>query len=83
MCLSDEQDPELQAALSAARAVRKSFPHARLRVTPAYHQELATWVAEGTDLLPEGIIVSSLSGVRVEVDADVPDPGWILEQWRR
>lgn len=74
----------VRRALEQARSLRESFPHARLRVTPAMHQILAESVIEeaGGKLLPEGIIVSHLSGIRVELDADTPDPGWILDTWR-
>lgn len=74
-------DTRLHAALDVARSRRKSFSHARLRVTPAVHQELAEDVCAGTNLNPLGITVNSLRGVRVEIDADTPDPGWLVEMW--
>lgn len=72
----------LRVAVEVARSVQNSFPYGRVRVTPAMHQELAEDVCRGTDMYPDGLIVASLGGMRIELDADVPDPGWILETWR-
>lgn len=72
----------LLCALDSARVARKSFPNQRLRVTPAMHEKLAEFVCDGTPEDPLGVTVQNFRGVKVELDADVPDPGWILETWR-
>lgn len=71
----------LRVAAEAARSARESLPHGRVRLTPAMHQELAYDVCGGF-LNPDAVVVQSVGGMRVEIDADVPDPGWILETWR-
>jgi hypothetical protein len=72
----------LLCAVDSAGAVRASFPHARLRVTPAMHEKLAEFVCAGTAEDPLGVTVENFRGVKVILDADVPDPGWVVETWR-
>ena len=72
----------IRQAARIARSASKSFPHGRVRLTPASHQALAEHVCEGTDIDPLAVVVASLEGLAVEIDADVPDPGWIVETWR-
>lgn len=80
MCpLLPEWEFDLAAAASSARSARESFPHARLRVTPAMHEKLAYRVCAGTDMDPLGIIVRSYQGLTVEVDPDVED--WQIDTW--
>lgn len=71
----------LLCAVDSARAARNSFPNSRLRVTPAMHEKLAEFVCSGTGQEPLGITVENFRGVKVELDADIPDPGWIVETW--
>jgi hypothetical protein len=73
---------ELRIAARLARSRRESFPHARIRLTPAAHQDLAEILAIGTDIHPLSMIVESLEGVRVEIDPDVPTPGWTVDTWQ-
>lgn len=71
----------VRAALEATRSPQASFPRARLRVTPAVHQELAYHLCEQEPALhPLGIVITNLAGIRVEIDADTPDPGWIIDR---
>jgi hypothetical protein len=71
---------DVRQALRAARPPHGSFPRLRLRVTPAVHEQLAYDLCEDEpDLHPLGIHITSLGGVPVLLDADVPDPGWIID----
>lgn len=73
---------ELQAAIESARSGRESFPHGRVRVTPAVHEQLAEAVCAGTDMIPATVVVTGYRGMCVEIDPDAPDPGWVVETWR-
>lgn len=75
-------DYRLLSAANLARSRREETPYGRVRVTPAMHQQLAEYVCEGTNVEPLGVIVTNWHGFKVEVDPDIPDPGWILETWR-